>query len=62
LPFRLIDVDTAVARTLSAVAAGKPIAVFPFYARVLWWIERLSPRMMDVVLRVLMDQQRRRFG
>lgn len=62
IPFRLIDVDTAVARTLSAMAARKPIAVFPFYARVLWWIERLSPRLMDAALRVLMNQQRRRFG
>jgi len=62
IPFRLIDVDTAVARTLAAVAARKPIAVFPFYARMLWWIERLSPRLMDAALRVMMRQQRRRFG
>ena len=62
IPFRLIDVDTAVARTLSAVAARKPVAVFPFYARVLWWIERLSPRLMDAALRAMMRQQRRRFG
>jgi len=62
IPFRLIDVDTAVARTVAAIAARKPIAVFPFYARVLWWIERLSPRLMDAALRFLMNQQRRRFG
>jgi len=62
IPFRLIDVDTAVERTVAAIAARKPIAVFPFYARVLWWIERLSPRLMDAALRVLMNQQRRRFG
>lgn len=62
IPFRLIDVDTAVQRTLAAVAARKPIAVFPFYARVLWWIERLSPRLMDAALRVMIRQQRRRFG
>jgi NAD(P)-dependent dehydrogenase (short-subunit alcohol dehydrogenase family) len=62
IPFRLIDVDTAVARTLAAVAAREPIAVFPFYARVLWWLERLSPRLMDAILRALMRQQRRRFG
>ena len=62
IPFRLIDVETAVQRTLAAVAARKPIAVFPFYARVLWWIERLSPRLMDMALRVMMRQQRRRFG
>jgi len=62
IPFRLIDVDTAVARSLSAIAARKPVAVFPFYARALWWLERLSPRLMDVVLRALMKQQRQKFG
>jgi NAD(P)-dependent dehydrogenase (short-subunit alcohol dehydrogenase family) len=62
VPFRFIDVDTAVARTVAAIAARKPIAVFPFYARVLWWLERLSPRLMDAALRVMMQQQRRRFG
>lgn len=62
IPFRLIDVDTAVARMLTGIAARKPIVVFPFYARALWWIERLSPRLMDAGLRLLMNQQRRRFG
>jgi NAD(P)-dependent dehydrogenase (short-subunit alcohol dehydrogenase family) len=61
IPFRFIDQDTAVARTMAAIAARRPIAVFPFYARVLWWIERLSPRLMDAVLRVMLRQQRRRF-
>jgi NAD(P)-dependent dehydrogenase (short-subunit alcohol dehydrogenase family) len=62
IPFRLIDVDTAVARTVAAIAARKPIAVFPFYARALWWLERLSPRLMDAALRVMMHRQRRKFG
>ena len=62
IPFQFIDVDTAVARTVAAIAARRPIAIFPFYARVLWWIERLSPRLMDAALRVMMQQQRRRFG
>lgn len=62
IPFRLIEVDTAVARTVAAIAARRSIAVFPFYARVLWWIERLSPRLMDAALRAMMREQRRRFG
>jgi NAD(P)-dependent dehydrogenase (short-subunit alcohol dehydrogenase family) len=62
IPFQFIDVDTAVARAVAAIAARRPTAVFPFYARVLWWIERLSPRLMDAALRVMMRQQRRRFG
>jgi NAD(P)-dependent dehydrogenase (short-subunit alcohol dehydrogenase family) len=62
IPFRFIDVETAVQRTLAAVAGRKPIAVFPFYARALWWIERLSPRLMDAALRAMLRQQQRRFG
>jgi NAD(P)-dependent dehydrogenase (short-subunit alcohol dehydrogenase family) len=62
IPFRFIDVDTAVARTVAAIAARKPIAVFPFYARVLWWIERLSPRLMDAALRTMLNRQQRKFG
>ncbi len=62
IPFRLIDVDTAVARMLAAIAARRPVAVFPLYARVLWWLERLSPRLMDATLRALMHRQRRKFG
>lgn len=62
IPFKLIDVDTAVAHTLDAVLARRSIAVFPAYARVLWWIERLSPRLMTGLLRLMMRQQRKRFG
>ena len=62
IPFRLLDVDTAVARTLEAVLARKAIAVFPAYARVLWWVERLSPRLMIGLLRLMMRNQRKRFG
>jgi len=62
IPFKLIDVDTAVARTLEAVLARKPIAVFPPYARVLWWLERLSPNLMTGLLRLMMHRHRKRFG
>ena len=62
IPFRLIDVDTAVRRTLRAIAARRSFAVFPFYARVLWWTQRFSPRLMLGMLRLMMWQQRRRFG
>jgi len=57
-----MDVDTAVARTLEAVLARRSIAVFPFYARALWWIHRLSPRLMGGLLRLMMRDQRRRFA
>jgi FtsH-binding integral membrane protein len=44
------------------VLARKPIAVFPFYARMLWWTHRFSPRLMIGLLRLMMWDQRRRFG
>jgi short-subunit dehydrogenase len=62
IPFRLIDVDTAVQCTLRAVLARRAFAVFPFYARVLWWTHRLSPRPIIGLLRLVMRDQRRRFG
>jgi NAD(P)-dependent dehydrogenase (short-subunit alcohol dehydrogenase family) len=60
IPFRFMDVDTAVAHTLRAVLARETIAVFPFYARVLWWTHRLSPRLMIGLLRLMMRGQRGR--
>lgn len=62
IPFRLIDVDTAVSRTLEAVLARRSVAVFPFYGRVLWWIHRFSPRLMTSLLRLMMRDQRRRLA
>jgi NAD(P)-dependent dehydrogenase (short-subunit alcohol dehydrogenase family) len=62
IPFRLIDVDTAVRRTLEAVLARRSIAVFPFYGHVLWWLHRFSPRLMAGLLRLMMYHQRRRFA
>jgi NAD(P)-dependent dehydrogenase (short-subunit alcohol dehydrogenase family) len=56
IPFRFMDVDTAVARTLEAVLARRSIAVFPFYGRVLWWINRLSPRLMVSLMRLMMRE------
>ena len=62
IPFRLLDVDTAVRRTLRAIAARRKFAVFPFYARLLWWTHRLSPSLMIALLRLMMWDQRRRYG
>ena len=45
---------------LRAMLARKPIAVFPFYARVLWWTHRFSPRLMIGLLKAMMWAQQRR--
>lgn len=62
VPFSFLDVRTAVHHTLAAVRAQKRIAVFPFYARGLWWLQRLSPTLLVWIMSVVMRMQRKRFG
>jgi NAD(P)-dependent dehydrogenase (short-subunit alcohol dehydrogenase family) len=41
LPFRLMETDTAAQRILAGVARNQPVIVFPFYARLFWWVYRM---------------------
>ncbi|HJQ67664.1 MAG TPA: SDR family oxidoreductase [Blastocatellia bacterium] len=41
LPFKPMDVDAAARIILRGVARNKAIIVFPFYGRLLWWIQRM---------------------
>lgn len=43
IPFKLVDADDAARRTLDGVARNRALIVFPFYARILWWLTRLHP-------------------
>ncbi len=61
VPFKFIDVPTAVHETLRAVAAKKTIAPFPAYVRVMWWMHRLSPRLLTWLMTLAMRYQRKRF-
>jgi NAD(P)-dependent dehydrogenase (short-subunit alcohol dehydrogenase family) len=47
IPFRFLDLDDAVARTLRGVARNRALVVFPWEIRALWWLDRLSPRLVD---------------
>jgi NAD(P)-dependent dehydrogenase (short-subunit alcohol dehydrogenase family) len=42
-PFKFMDVDDAARAVLRGVERNKAVVVFPFYARLLWWLTRLSP-------------------
>jgi len=46
IPFKFIPAEEAAARILQGVARNQAFIVFPFYARVLWWLYRLSPALM----------------
>ncbi len=62
VPFTFLDVRTAVNHTLTAVRKQKRVAVFPFYARGLWWLHRVSPTLLVWIMSVVMRVQRTRFG
>jgi NAD(P)-dependent dehydrogenase (short-subunit alcohol dehydrogenase family) len=43
IPFKYVDVGVAARKVLRGVERNKPMIVFPFYARLLWWLTRLNP-------------------
>ncbi|HET9210045.1 MAG TPA: SDR family oxidoreductase [Thermoanaerobaculia bacterium] len=43
IPFKYVDVGVAARKVLRGVEKNKPMIVFPFYARLLWWLTRLNP-------------------
>ena len=46
IPFGFIDTETAAAKILQGVRRKRAIVIFPLYARISWWIYRLSPGLM----------------
>lgn len=47
VPFRFVDIDTAIDRTLRGVARNRGLVVFPWEIRLLWWLDRLAPSVVD---------------
>ncbi len=47
VPFRFIDIDTAIDCTLRGVARNRGLVVFPWEIRLLWWLDRLAPSVVD---------------
>jgi NAD(P)-dependent dehydrogenase (short-subunit alcohol dehydrogenase family) len=43
IPFKYVDVGVAARKVLRGVEKNRPMIVFPFYARLLWWLTRLNP-------------------
>ena len=46
LPFKLVEVDKAAQLILEGVERNKLIIIFPTYAKVLWWLQRLCPPLL----------------
>ncbi len=60
IPFKFLDVDVAVGKILRGVERNQPLIVFPFYARLLWWLSRLRPQIAVNVNRKTARSFRRR--
>ncbi|HEV2846670.1 MAG TPA: SDR family oxidoreductase [Thermoanaerobaculia bacterium] len=60
IPFKFMDVDAAARAVLRGVERNKTVIVFPFYARLLWWLTRLSPSIAVAVNRDTARSFRRR--
>ena len=51
IPFKRMDVTKAARKILRGVQRNKAIIVFPFHARVMWWLQRIHPSTMDLMNR-----------
>lgn len=49
VPFRFMDVEPAIAAILRGVARHRSLVVFPWEMRLLWWLDRLAPALVDRV-------------
>jgi len=47
IPFKRMDVTKAGREILKGVERNKAIIVFPFHARVMWWLQRIHPNALD---------------
>jgi NAD(P)-dependent dehydrogenase (short-subunit alcohol dehydrogenase family) len=46
IPFRMIESEKAARLILRGVSRNQALIIFPFHARALWWLARLSPAMI----------------
>jgi hypothetical protein len=57
--FMLMDTSKAARVILRDVARNRAIIVFPFLARYLWWLHRISPSISGFMARMMTKAQRR---
>jgi NAD(P)-dependent dehydrogenase (short-subunit alcohol dehydrogenase family) len=60
IPMRFVPADVAARAILDGVARNRAVIVFPFYARLMWWIQRVAPGVMEHLHRRTVRLFRRR--
>src|SRR5690606_9897896 len=60
VPVKPMPTDEAVRRLLDGVRRGRRFVITPFYGRLGWWLERLSPVLSHQLHRVMLREVRKR--
>jgi NAD(P)-dependent dehydrogenase (short-subunit alcohol dehydrogenase family) len=55
-----ISAEDAASRILKAVSKRRRIIVFPFYAKIFWWLDRLCPNILNPLRRLIIGRARQR--
>ncbi|MEM7466322.1 MAG: SDR family NAD(P)-dependent oxidoreductase [Pseudomonadota bacterium] len=56
IAFKLVETDVAASKILDGVQKNKSIIIFPFYAKILWWLYRMCPAFVKpVALQLIRD-------
>ncbi|MGR8947008.1 MAG: SDR family NAD(P)-dependent oxidoreductase [Gammaproteobacteria bacterium] len=56
IAFKLVEADVAADKILNGVRKNKAVIIFPTYAKIFWWMYRLSPVMIKpLALRLIRD-------
>ncbi|MBL8151435.1 MAG: hypothetical protein JNN15_16040, partial [Blastocatellia bacterium] len=58
IPFKMIDPQTAADIILTSVVHNKAFIVFPFYARLAWWLSRICPSLVEIFHRKTIEKFR----
>jgi short-subunit dehydrogenase len=62
LPFKPMDARAAAKKILRGVERNRAIIVFPFHARLLWWLNRISSKLVfPLSLKTVRDFRKARF-
>lgn len=59
VPFRFIALEAAVAKMLHGIARNRALVVFPWEMRLLWWLDRLAPALVDRISAIAAARYRR---
>jgi short-subunit dehydrogenase len=62
IPFAAIGADVAALKILNGVKKNRGVIIFPFYAKLLWWVNRLSSRLAAPLARKMIADFRKLRG